>query len=166
MFARMEHGFTVAGGVAGRIPGAYGPDELDGKAEWVSLREPSDLLESLEARLGSEVDARRVLLAVLGPLRGALEGPPLEALLARLPLDLAREVPDAPLVLGAPVPPASGAGDYLDEVSRLVMFPPRAAAGYVRAVFASAKAALDPEGSEAIAARLPPDLAALWRAAR
>jgi uncharacterized protein (DUF2267 family) len=33
-------------------------------------------------------------------------------------------------------------------------------------VFASAKAVLGPEDSAAIAARLPPEIAALWRAAR
>lgn len=166
MFLRMAHEYTVAGGVAGRIPGAYGPDEIDGTAEWVPVRRPRDLLEALEARLGSEVDLRRVVLAVLGPLRGALEGPPLGALLAKLPLDLAREIPDAPLVLCTAVRAPSGAGDYLAEVARLVLHPPRRAAGYVRAVFASAKAVLGPGDHEAIAARLPPEIAELWRAAR
>jgi uncharacterized protein (DUF2267 family) len=47
-----------------------------------------------------------------------------------------------------------------------VLHPPRRAAEYVRAVFAAAKAVLPPEDAQAIAARLPPDIADLWRAAR
>ncbi|HEX9050959.1 MAG TPA: DUF2267 domain-containing protein [Anaeromyxobacter sp.] len=162
----MDKPYQPAGGVAGRIPGTLGPAELDARAEWVPRRAPRDLLEALAMRLGSEVDLRKVVLAVLSPLRDALEGEPLGALAARLPHDLARVLADADLELNVRVRPATTAGDYLAEVSRLVLHPPRVAAEYVRAVFAAAKAVLDPEDAEAIAARLSPELAAGWSAAR
>jgi uncharacterized protein (DUF2267 family) len=162
----MDKPYQPSGGVAGRIPGTLGPAELDARAEWVPLRPPHDLLDALATRLGSEVDLRKVALAVLAPLRDALEGEPLAALAARLPLDLARVLADADLELNARVRPATGAPDYVAEVSRLVLHPPRRAAEYVRAVFAAAKAVLDAAEVEAIAARLPPEIAAAWRTAR
>ncbi len=162
----MDKPYQPSGGVAGKIPGTLGPAELDMRAEWVPLRPPRDLLDAVAMRLGSEVDLRKVVLAVLSPLRDALEGEPLGALTARLPLDLARILAEADLTLNARVRPATGAADYLAEVSRLVLHPPRAAAEYVRAVFAAAKTVLDPEDAAAIAARLPPELGAAWRAAR
>lgn len=162
----MADPYLVRGGVGGAIPGLLGPAELDGRMEWTRLREPRDVVEALEARLGSEVDHDKVLLAVLGPLRRVLDGEPLGALLARLPLHLARELADAELNLNAAVPPPADAREYLLEVSRLVLHPPRRAAEYVRAVFAAAKAVLPPSDAEAIAARLGPQLADLWRAAR
>ncbi len=161
----MAHDYAVSGGIAGRIPGAYGPAELDGRAEWAPVRPPRDVLDALVARLGSEDDQRKVVLAVLSPLRGALEGPELGALLAKLPNDLGRELADAEANLCSRVLAPEGIGDYLLEVSRLVLHPPRRAAGYVRAVFAAARAVLDPGDAEAIAVRLPQDIAALWRAA-
>jgi uncharacterized protein (DUF2267 family) len=45
------------------------------------------------------------------------------------------------------------------------MHPPPQAATYVRAVFAAARSVLSRADSEAIAARLPGDLAELWRTA-
>ena len=162
----MADGFQVKGGVGGAIPGALGPADLDARLEWVHLRPGGDLLDALAARLGSEADLYKVVLAVLAPLRSALEGGPLGALTAKLPLDLARQLADAEQNLCAHLPPPSGAGDYLVDVSRLVQHPPRRAASYVRAVFASAKDLLAHQDSEAIAARLPPDLADLWRSAR
>jgi uncharacterized protein (DUF2267 family) len=162
----MDKPYQPSGGVAGKIPGTLGPTELDMRAEWVPLRPPRDLLDAVAMRLGSEVDLRKVVLAVLAPLRGALQGEPLGALAARLPLDLARVLAEADLTLNARVRPATGAADYLAEVSRLVLHPPRTAAEYVRAVFAAAKTVLDPEDAEAIASRLPPELGAAWRAAR
>lgn len=158
--------YQPRGGVGGAIPGALSPAELDPRLEWVPLRRPRDLLDALAMRLGSEVDLRRIALAVLSPLRGALEGEPLGALLAALPQDLARVLADAELELNARVHDAIGAPDYLSEVSRLALHPPRRAAEYVRAVFASAKAVLEPEAILGIAERLPPDLADAWRAAR
>jgi uncharacterized protein (DUF2267 family) len=159
--------YHPAGGVGGRIPGALGPADVDGRAEWVPLRRrPRDLLEALAMRLGSEVDLRRVVLAVLSPLRGALEGEALGALAARLPQDLARVLADAELELNARVHPASGAADYLAEVSRLVLHPPRRAAEDVRAVFAAAKTCLEPDAIREIGERLPPEIADAWRAAR
>lgn len=158
--------YRPSGGVGGTLPGILGPADLDGRAEWVPLRPARDLLEALAMRLGSEVDLRKVLLGVLSPLRAALEGEPLAALLATVPQELARVLADADLNLNARVHPATGAGDYLAEVSRLVQHPPRRAAEYVRAVFAAAKAVLDPGASDALAERLPPELAAAWRAAR
>jgi uncharacterized protein (DUF2267 family) len=159
--------YQPAGGVGGRIPGVLGPADLDGRAEWVPLRRrPRDLLEALAMRLGSEVDLRRVVLAVLAPLRGALEGEPLGALAAALPQDLARVLADAELNLNARVRAASGAADYAAEVSRLALHPPRQAAEYVRAVFAAAKAVLEPGAIREIGDRLPPEIADAWRAAR
>lgn len=158
--------YEVKGGVGGSLPGAIGPDELDGRAEWVPLRRGGDLLDALVARLGSEADLGKVVLSVLCPLRPALDGAPLGALTAKLPQNLARELADAELNLCARVPVPAGAGDYLLDVSRLLLHPPRRAASYVRAVFAAAKSVLAPPDSEAIAMRLPPDLAELWRAAR
>jgi uncharacterized protein (DUF2267 family) len=138
---------------------------VDGRVEWVPVARTGELLDELSARLGSEVDLRRVVLAVLAPLRSALDGPPLGALVARLPLPLARELAAGDEALGAKVRSPSGGGDYVLEVSRLILHPPRRAATYVRAVFAAARAVLAPEDAEAIAARLPGDLAELWRGA-
>jgi uncharacterized protein (DUF2267 family) len=166
MIPAMTTPYQPAGGVGGRIPGTLGPADLDARAEWVPLRRPRDLLEALSFRLGSEVDLRKVLLAVLSPLRGALAGEPLGALTAALPQGVARVLADAELNLNARVPAPAGARDYVEEVARLVLHPPRRAAEYVRAVFAAAKAVLAPEAVGAVAERLPPELAAAWRAAR
>ncbi len=148
------------------LPGLVGPAGLDGRAEWVPVPPGADLLERLEARLGSEADVRKIVLGVLAPLRPALEGAPLGALVARLPLWLARELAQPDFALNVRVRAPRGAGDYLVEVSRLVLLPPARAATYVRAVFAAARAVLARADSEAIAARLPPELAELWRSAR
>lgn len=169
MFPRMASEYQVAGGVGGRLPGALGPSELDGRAEWSQLPGAGrpGLLQALVARLGSEVDARKVLLAVLAPLRPALEGEPLGAIAAELPPELARELADMDAALCERRRPApAGARDYLREVSRLVMHPPPRAATYVRAVFAAARTALPHEIVVEVERRLPEDLADLWRAAR
>ncbi|HEY6005043.1 MAG TPA: DUF2267 domain-containing protein [Anaeromyxobacter sp.] len=155
----------MGGGVGGSLPGVLGPEELDGRIEWVPIRPPRDLPEALAARLGSDDDAGRLVLGVLGPLRQLLEGEPLGAIVAKLPLPLARELADAELNLCAKVAPAAGAAEYLAEVSRLVLHPPETAATYVRAVFAAAKAVLAPEEARAVEARLPPEIAELWRGA-
>jgi uncharacterized protein (DUF2267 family) len=152
--------------VGGALPGTVGPGEVDGRAGWVPARPPRDVLDALALRLGSEVDLRKVVLAVLSPLRSALEGEPLGALTATLPPDLARVLADADLNLNVRVQAAASAAEYLDEVSRLVLHPPRGAAEYVRAVFAAAKAVLDPASIQAISDRLPPEIGAAWRAAR
>lgn len=160
--------YQLRGGVGGRLPGALGPAELDGRTDWSPIGRAQDrtLLEALGARLGSEVDARRVLLAVLGPLRPHLEGEQLGALAAELPLDLARELADVEVALGERrLAAPTGARDYLREVARLVRHPPARAASYVRAVFAAARGALQPELVLEIEGRLPEELAALWRSA-
>jgi uncharacterized protein (DUF2267 family) len=162
----MGEGYRVRGGVGPPLPGIVGPADVDGRVEWVPVARTGELLDVLAARLGSEVDLRRVVLGVLAPLRSALDGPPLGALLARLPLSLARELAAADEALGARVRSPSGSGDYVLEVSRLILHPPWRAATYVRAVFAAARAVLAPEDAEAIASRLPPDLAEPWRTAR
>jgi hypothetical protein len=95
------------------VPGLLRPGQLDGRAEWVPVRGREGLLGRIAARLGSEADLRKVVLAVLCPLRSALEGPPLDALLARLPYSLAREVLDGEWILNSRVWPPTGAGDYL-----------------------------------------------------
>jgi uncharacterized protein (DUF2267 family) len=104
-----------------------------------------------------------VILATLAPLRDALSGEPLGTLLATLPLALARAVADAELNLGARVTPSPGARAYLAEVSRLLLYPPPIAATYVDAVFAAAKAVLAPDAAEEIRAKLPGEIAELWR---
>jgi uncharacterized protein (DUF2267 family) len=161
----MGEGYRVRGGVGPQLPGVVGPADLDGRVEWVPVARTGELLDALAARLGSEVDLHKVVLAVLAPLRSALDGPPLGAIVARLPLPLARELAAGDLALGAKVRSPAGAGDYLLEVSRLILHPPWRAATYVRAVFAAARAVLAPEDAEEIAARLPPDLAEPWRSA-
>ncbi len=162
----MDKPYQPSGGVAGRIPGTIGPAEFDGRTEWVPLRRPHDLLDALGMRLGSEVDLRKVVLAVFAPLRASLEGEALGTITAMLPADLALVLADADLNLNARVRAATGAADYVHEVSRLVQHPPRRAAEYVRAAFAAAKTVLDEDDVEAVAARLPAEIAAAWRAAR
>jgi uncharacterized protein (DUF2267 family) len=161
----MPDRYGVTGGVGGALPGIIGPEELDGRIEWIPVRPPRDLPEALAVRLGSEDDVRRVVLATLGPLRTMLDGEPLGAVLATLPLHLARELADAELNLCATVVPATTADEYLAEVSRLVLHPPWVAVTYVQAVFAAAKAVLAPEAARAVEERLPPGVAELWRAA-
>jgi uncharacterized protein (DUF2267 family) len=158
--------YRVRGGVGPPLPGIVGPADLDGRVEWVPVRHGQELIEVLAARLGSEVDPEKVVLAVFLPLRDALDGPVLEALVAHLPLSLAGQLAAGGAAVGARVRPPSGAGDYLLEVSRLILQPPWRAATYIRAAFAAAQAVLQPEQREAIAARLPADLADLWRSAR
>jgi uncharacterized protein (DUF2267 family) len=159
-------GYLVRGGVGPPLPGVVGPADVDGRVEWVPIRPMHRLLDDVEARLGSEVDLHKVVLGVLLPLRAALDGAPLGALLAHLPLSLAREIAAGGAAVAARVTSPTGAGDYLLEVSRLILQPPWRAATSVRAVFAAARGALTAEESERIAAPLPGDLAALWRAAR
>lgn len=162
----MGDDYQVRGGI-GTVPGTVGPAQLDGRAEWVpGVRSGADLLDRVEARLGSDADVHRILLGVVAPLVPALDGAPLGALLARLPLSLAGELGDPDSALASRVRAPRGAGDYLVEVSRLILHPPDRAVTYVRAVFAAARAVLSPADAEAIAARLPGDVAALWRTAR
>src|SRR6266508_6068461 len=159
----MSDDYRVRGGIGPPLPGIVGPADLDGRAEWVPVvRQTRELLEVLAARLGSEVDLHKIVLGVLSPLRSALDGAPLGALVARLPLSLARELAAGGVAVGGRVRSPSGAGDYLLEVARLVQLPPARAATYVRAAFAAARAVLSREESDAIAARLPGDLGELW----
>lgn len=162
----MAHEYAVRGGVGGPVFGIVAPEDLDGRAEWVPLPRGRSLLEQLEARLGSEVDLAKVLFAVLGPLRPALEGEALGVILREVPAGLAREIADADLNVGSRVRSPTGPGDYLEEVARLVLQPPWRAAGYVRAVFAAARAALPPDEARRVEARLPAGIAELWRTAR
>lgn len=162
----MDDGYRVRGGVGPPLPGIVGPADLDGRAEWVPVRPAADLLDAVAARLGSEVDLHKIVLGVLAPLCPALDGAPLGALLAHLPLPLARELGQRDIALGARVRAPRGAGDYVVEVARLVQQPPARAATYARAVVAAVRGVLTPAEAEAIAARLPADLAELWRTAR
>ena len=161
----MGDAYRVRGGVGPPLPGIVGPSELDARTDWIPLGRTRELLDVLAARLGSEVDLHKIVLGVLSPLRAALDGPPLGALVARLPLSLARELAAGGVAVGGRVRSPSGAGDYLLEVARLVQLPPARAATYVRAAFAAARAVLSREESDAIAARLPGDLGELWRGA-
>jgi len=163
----MGDAYRVRGGVGPELPGLVGPAGVDGRADWVPVvRSGAELLEVLEARLGSEVDVDKIVLGVLAPLASTLDGAPLGALVAHLPLHLARELAQPDLALNTRVRAPRGAGDYLLEVSRLIQHPPPCAASYVRAVFAVAGRAVSRADAEAIAARLPADLAELWRSAR
>ena len=166
MFGSMGDGYRVLGGVGPPLPGVVGPADLDARVEWVPVRRTRQLLDVLAARLGSEIDLHKIALGVLCPLRAALDGPPLGALLAHVPLSLAREIAHGDAAVGRRVQSPTGAGDYLLEVSRLIMQPPSRAATYVRAVFGAARAVLAREAWEAVASRLPRDLAELWRTAR
>jgi uncharacterized protein (DUF2267 family) len=161
-----EHRYTVSGGVGGTYPGGIGPAEVEAEREWQPVQRDPGLVGRVATRLGSEANARRVILAVLAPLRGALRGAPLEAVLARLPPRLATELLEAEWNLNARIPEATGAREYLATVSGLSRFPPRTAATYVLAVFGALRAALWPAEADAVAERLPADLATLWRAAR
>jgi uncharacterized protein (DUF2267 family) len=162
----MSDDYQVRGGV-GAVPGTVGPASVDGRAEWVPAARPgADLVERLEARLGSDVDLHRIVLGVLAPLCPALDGAPLGALVARLPLFLARELADPGFALATRVRAPRDTGDYVLEVSRLILHPPVRAVPYIRAVFAAARAVLSRGDAEAIAARLPGDVAGLWRDAR
>jgi uncharacterized protein (DUF2267 family) len=163
----MGDGYRVRGGVGPELPGIVGPADLDATAEWVPVRRrTSELLDVLAARLGSEVDLHKIVLGVLAPLAPALDGAPLAALLAHLPQWVGGELAAGGAAVGAAIRPPTGAGDYVLEVARLILHPPPRAATYVRAVFAAARAVLSHEESDAIAARLPHDLAELWRTAR
>jgi uncharacterized protein (DUF2267 family) len=163
--------YGVTGGLAGPVPGVQSPRDLDGRAEWAPLPDHRRLpllalLEELRARLGSEVDERKVVLGVLCPLGALLEGEPLESILAHLPFPYTREVLEAEWNLNAEVHAPAGAGDYLVEAAELLQQPPARAAATVRAFFGAARAVLRPDEAEAIAARLPRDLAAVWALAR
>jgi uncharacterized protein (DUF2267 family) len=162
----MGDDYRVRGGVGPPLPGIIGPADLDMRAEWVPVRRTHQLLDELAARLGSETDLDKIVLGVLMPLCAALDGPPLGALLAHLPLPLARELAVGGAAVGTRVRSPGGAGDYVLEVSRLILQPPWRAATYVRAVFAAARAVLARDELEEIAARLPADIGELWRTAR
>jgi uncharacterized protein (DUF2267 family) len=154
--------FEVGGGQGGSIPGGLGPDGLDASLEWVPLPARPDLLEAVRARLGSEADPEKVVLGVLAPLRGWLEGEPLEALLRALPLDLAARVRDAERWLLRPVHLPAGEGDATPEIAALVQRSPAEARLLARAVLGAARETLSAAASAEIARRLPPDLAAWW----
>lgn len=162
----MDDGYRVRGGVGPALPGIVGPAEVDGRSGWVEVGRDRHLLGRLEARLGSEVDLHKIVLGVLAPLCPLLDGAPLAALSAHLPLSLRRELAAGDVATGARIRTPRGAGDYLLDVARLIQHPPARAATYVRAVLAAARAVLRREDADAIAARLPPDLAELWRQAR
>jgi uncharacterized protein (DUF2267 family) len=161
----MSDGYRVRGGIGPPLPGVVGPADLDTRAEWVPIRRTGELLDVLAARLGSEVDLHKVVMGVVAPLVSALDGAPLGSLLAHLPLAIARELAAGGAALGGRIRAPTGAGDYLLEVARLILQPPWRAATSVRAVFAAARRVLDREEADAIAARLPNDLAELWRTA-
>lgn len=162
----MEHTYAVKGGKGEPVPGAIGPAELDGRADWVDVGRRGSLEEALSGRLGSEVDVRKVVLAVLCPLRQALQGRALDALLDRLAYPLAAEVRQGERQLGAAVPAPSGASDYLVSVSGFLQQPPARAAISVLAVFGAARAVLAREDLARVEAALPERLAELWRRAR
>lgn len=157
----MTSDYRVAGGYGDEVPGTIAPDALDGRVEWVHP-EGASLVDRLEARLGSEVDLRKILLGALVPLLGVLRGEPVHAIAARLPYPLARELLEADD--GVARGPA-GVEPYLREVAELVQHPPPTAAIYVGAVLATVRDALSDDAAE-LERRLPAELAELWRGAR
>ena len=157
---------SVQGYHGGPVAGALGPAGLEGRSEWVELRGDGEPEDRVAARLGSEVDLRKVVLAVLCPLRGWLEGEPLGAVLATLPARLAREVQDGELILLRRMGRPGSASEYLGEVADLALQPPARARHYALAVLGTVKEALSPEARAAVAGRLPRDVAALWSEAR
>lgn len=160
----MAGDYQVAGGYGDAVPGTIGPDEVDGRADWVRA-EGRGLADDLQARLGSEVDLRKVLLGVLAPLSGLLRGEPIRAIAARLPYGLGRELlhaDDGARDVAGP----GGADAYLREVAELVQHPISTAASHVSAVLGPTRSALAPDVAGEIERRLPDDLAALWRSAR
>lgn len=154
--------YQVAGGYGDAVPGTIAPGEVDGRADWVRL-EGRGLADQLHARLGSEVDLRKVLLGVLWPLLGALRGAPVRAIAARLPYALARELLDGD---DGAMSASAGADEYLREVSELLQHPLATAAFYVRAVLGSVRATLPPEVDAEVERRLLRELADLWRTSR
>jgi uncharacterized protein (DUF2267 family) len=158
--------FHVDGGHGGAIPGTLGPAGLDGRLEWVGLSHGPALLDAVRARLGSENDVDKVLLAVLVPLRPWLAGEALDGLLEALPGSLAERVRSGERYLLAPVGRPSGVDEYVAAVARLLQRAPAEARTHVLAVLGAARDALPLEAAAAIAARLPPELARLWDAAR
>lgn len=160
----MAGDYQVAGGYGDAVPGTIGPDEVDGRADWVR-GEGRGLADELQARLGSEVDLRKVLLGVLAPLLGLLRGEPVRAIAARLPYGLGRELLDADDGGRATAGPA-GADAYLREVAELVQRPLSTAASHVTAVLGPIRSALAPDDAGELERRLPEELAALWRSAR
>jgi uncharacterized protein (DUF2267 family) len=162
----MTDAYNVRGGIGPPLPGVVAPADLDARVEWVPVRRGGALLDLLAARLGSEADVHKIVLGVLAPLASTLDGAPLRALLAHLPLSLQGELATGGAAVGAPIRAPRGAGDYVLEVGRLILHPPWRAAAYVRAVFSTARRVLPAAESEAIAERLPGDLAELWRTAR
>ncbi len=158
----MTDGYRVSGGYGDDVPGAVGPGDLDGRAEWVPV-DGRGIAARLEARLGSEVDLRKILFGVLVPLLGALHGEPVRAIAARLPHALARELLDAD---DGAARGRVGIDEYLREVSELVQHPPHAAAIYVGAVLGAVREALPADAAGEVEKRLPSELADLWRGAR
>jgi uncharacterized protein (DUF2267 family) len=162
----MAQSFYVSGGQGGTIPGTLGPGGIDGRLEWVPAPHGGDLVGAIAARLGSPADPERVILAAIAPLAPWLEGPALEAIQAALPWPLARTLLRAEEFLLEPIPRATGAGDWLATVARIVRRPLPSARAHALAVLGAVRETLSPEASRAVEGRLPPDLADLWAAAR
>lgn len=161
----MAHDYRVSGGHGFEVPGALGPAELDARADWVPTERNGDLVSALVPRLGSEAGAAKVIVGVLLPLREVLTGPPLEALLSRLPPPLAGVLRAGAPGAGHRAPTPAGMHEYLAQASRLLQHPPPRTALYARAVFAAAREVLSAEEAAAIAGRLPGELAALFSTA-
>jgi uncharacterized protein (DUF2267 family) len=158
----MAHTYRVSGGQGFEVPGALGPAELDARTEWVSTRRDGGLVSILAPRLGSGSDAAHVIVGVLLPLRTALAGPPLEALLAHLPPPIAGVLRAGAPGAGPASPTPAGKHEYLAQASLLLQHPPPRAASYARAVFAAAREVLAPDEASAVADRLPRELAELF----
>jgi uncharacterized protein (DUF2267 family) len=144
--------------IHGELPGTppHGPDP---ELEWVTPG--PGVMGALRARLGSDVRAEELVVAVVGCLRGWLARDTFDGVLEELPWELGALLrgQGAPAVL-------SGRDDVLREVGRLVQRSPAEAAWLVRAVFACLRKELPRGLADAIPGELPTDVAALWNAAR
>jgi uncharacterized protein (DUF2267 family) len=149
--------------VNANLPGTVPPDGLEARAEWVPSGQ--GFLPALAARLGSETDASKVVLAVLAPLRALLDAESWEAVREELPWGL-RGVLATPEAHLGPVPRVETAAALVAYVGAKAQHADDRAAAYVVATLAALRDALPSALDEAIAGELPEELGRLWRGAR
>ncbi len=145
------------------LPGFVEPDEFEGRLEWV--RPGEGLVPSLTARLGSEVDAAKILLAALPPLRAFLAADTWAAIVEELPWDLRNMLRTPELHVG-PVPRLEQPDDYVRFVAHHTQHPDERAALNVSSVLGALKETVPAGLADAIGRELPPTLAPAWAAAR
>jgi uncharacterized protein (DUF2267 family) len=145
------------------LPGTVPPDGLETRNEWVPPGE--GFLPALAARLGSETDASKVVLAVLAPLRPFVDRDSWEAIREELPWGLRGVLATPEAHLGR-IPRIEDAAGLVAYVGVKTQHPDDRAALYVAATFATLRQTLPAGLADAIAGELPGELGALWRMAR